>query len=103
MKIEAENIIIAKDKVVNYLLVYKQQNDKSEFLLKLGFSIKNYSELIDEILFIATHNDAILSRESVYGNLYKIEGHLRKKAIVTIWLEKIESGKYLFITLYPNL
>ena len=103
MKIQSQQIVIAKEKVIDYLLVHKQQNDKSAFLERLGFSINNYAELIDEIIFIATHNEATLSRESIYGNLYKVEGLLRSKVVITIWLEKTETEQFLFITLYPNL
>lgn len=34
MKIQPKQIVIAKEKVLNYLLVHKQQNDKSAFLKK---------------------------------------------------------------------
>ena len=81
----------------------KTLNDKSAFLEKLGFTSNNYNELIEEIIFIATHNEATLSKNSIYGSLYKVEGQLKNKAVITIWLEKMETDQFIFITLYPNL
>ncbi len=103
MRIKPQQIVIAKEKVLNYLLVHKQQNDKSAFLEKIGFTINNYNELIEEIIYIATHNEATLSKNSNYGSLYKVEGLLKSKAVITIWLEKMETDQFIFITLYPNL
>lgn len=49
MIIKPEDTIIQEEKVLNYLLVSKEKNDKSAFLLKLGFNRHNYTELIEEI------------------------------------------------------
>lgn len=101
MIIKPEDVIIPEEKVLNYLLVSKEKNDKSAFLLKLGFNRHNYTELIEEIINIASRNEAILSRTSEFGNLYRIEGRLRNNVVVTIWMEEIEHNKFRFVTLYP--
>lgn len=77
MKLKPEQIEIPEEKILHYLLVRKEKNDKSFFLEKLGFSIDNYKELIEEIKNIAVANDAILSRNTDFGDLYKIEGRLK--------------------------
>ena len=98
--IKPEQIIIPEEKILNYLLINKEKNDKSAFLSRLGFSRKNFHELIEEIRKIATTNEAVLSRASEW-NLYKIEGKLKVSVVVTIWIEQIEENKYRFVTLYP--
>lgn len=102
MKLKVEQLIIQEDKILNYLLVWKEKNDKSKYLEQLGFNSDNYKELIEEIKTIATSNDMFLSRENEFGNLYQIEGLLKESLIVTIWIEQLDNNQYRFITLYPS-
>lgn len=37
-------IIIEEQKILNYLLVPKEKNDKSKFLNNLGFTVQNFLE-----------------------------------------------------------
>ena len=101
MILKPEQIIIPQEKILNYLLVTKEKNDKSGFLSGLGFSRSNFNELIEEILKIATTNEAVLSRKSEFGDLYRIEGKLKSRFVITIWIEQIEENKFRFVTLYP--
>lgn len=71
------------------------------FLQSLGFDITNYKQLIEEIKNIAVANDAEFSRSSDFGDLYKIQGTLKERFVVTIWLEQIGINKFRFVTLYP--
>ncbi len=102
MKIKVEQLIIQEEKILNYLLVWKEKNDKSKYLEQLGFNRDNFKELIEEIKIIATSNDMVLSRENEFGNLYQIEGLLKESLIVTIWIEQLDNNQYRFITLYPS-
>ena len=101
MILKPEQLIISEEKILDYLLVQKEKNDKSGFLSGLGFSRANYPELVEEIRKIATTNEAVLSRTNEFGNLYKIEGKLKNSLVVTIWIEQIENNKFRFVTLYP--
>ena len=101
MILKPEQIIIPDEKILNYLLLSKEKNVKSGFLSRLGFNKNNYTELIEEIRKIATTNEAVLSRTSEFGNLYRIEGKLKSSFVVTIWIEQIEKNKFRFVTLYP--
>jgi len=49
MILKPEQIIIPDEKILNYLLLSKEKNDKSGFLSRLGFNKNNYTELIEEI------------------------------------------------------
>ena len=101
MILKPEQITIPEEKILNYLLLSKEKNDKSGFLSRLGLNKNNYTELIEEIRKISTTNEPVLSRTSEFGNLYRIEGKLKSSFIVTIWIEQIEKNKFRFVTLYP--
>ncbi len=101
MKLKASEIIVAEEKITEYLLVRKIKNDKSYFLRKLGYTLENYQDLIADILQIAKTYDAVLSRSNEFGNLYSIQGHLRNTLVITIWMEQISNNTYRFVTLYP--
>ncbi len=102
MGLHRSQILIAPEKITAYLLVEKRKNDKSKFLLSLGYSIQNWEELANDICVIAENNEPRLERESEFGDLYSIKGFLKIKAIITIWLQQTESGAYRFVTLYPD-
>ena len=102
MLFEPDQLVIPKEKILRYLLIKKDKNDKSGFLAALGFTAENYTELIDEIKVVASSNEAILTRSSPFGNLYKVEGMLKESLGVTIWIEQVEYNKFRFVTLYPG-
>jgi hypothetical protein len=49
VRITRENIEIPTEKITGYLLVSKEKNDKSAFLANLGYTLNNWSELINDI------------------------------------------------------
>ncbi len=102
MKIKPEQLDIPEEKITEYLLAKKEKNDKSKFLLSLGYSKENWQDLLDDIKNIAISNELILERKSEFGNLYSIKGALKRKFIITIWLKQMDKDIYRFITLYPD-
>ncbi len=59
MRFKASQVIVPEEKVIDYLLVRKDKNDKSYFLRKPGYKLENYQDLIADILQIAaTYNAA---------------------------------------------
>jgi len=101
MLIPVDKIEIPEEKLRDYLLVQKEKNDKSAFLFKLGYTKENWSELQNDIKFIATHNEAILQQQTPFGDMYEVTGNLKNFGVITIWLLAIDSEKYKFITLFP--
>ena len=101
MHIPEERIEIAEDKLTDYLLIQKEKNDKSGFLLKLGYTKENWKELQNDIKYIATHNEAVLQQQTPFGDMYEVKGRLKNFGIVTIWLLAVDAEKYKFITLFP--
>lgn len=77
MILKPEQLIIPDEKILDYLLLPKEKNDKSGFLSGLGFNRANYPELVEEIRKIATTNEAILSRTNEFGNLTKLKENLK--------------------------
>ncbi len=102
MRLTEDQIIVPAEKITEYLLVRKDKNDKSKFLMSLGYTKNNWQELVNDIKKIALNNELILERSSEFGDLYSIKGQLKTKAIITIWLEKVSHVSYRFITLYPD-
>lgn len=101
MKIKPEQLDISVEKITGYLLAKKEKNDKSKFLLSLGYSKKNWHELLNAIKNIALNNDLTLEKISEFGNLYSVKGELKNRMVVTIWLQQVDKDVYKFITLYP--
>ncbi|MCG3167608.1 MAG: hypothetical protein POELPBGB_03402 [Bacteroidia bacterium] len=102
MLIPPERLEISAEKVKDYLLVQKEKNDKSGFLLKLGYTKENFNELMNDIKHIASHNEAVLQQQTPFGKMYEVKGNLKNFGIVTIWLLGIDNDKFRFITLFPS-
>lgn len=102
-----ENAIIPDTKLTKYLLIFKQKNDKSKYLLQGGFTLENWIELKTAIETLIKENDAQKDISDQYGTYYQVRGDLKginKKnlAFVTILLQKKIDNQYYFITLKPD-
>ena len=96
-------IVIEKQKISDYLLVWKQKNDKSKFLNDLGYSLQNWEELKDDIEKIVLENQRIFQNAAPFGgNLYQVNGNLRNFGVITIWLLAENNDTFRFVTLYPD-
>lgn len=42
MRLKASEVIVPEEKIIDYLLVRKNKNDKSYFLRSLGYTLENY-------------------------------------------------------------
>jgi hypothetical protein len=102
MHLSKEQLIIPEEKLKQYLLVYKERNDKSGFLKSLGFELENWQDLAIEIAELAVSNEVRFEKHSEFGNLYSVLGKLRDLEVVTIWFHLEPSNKYRFVTLFPN-
>ena len=65
MGLNKKQIIIAPEKIIGYLLVEKQKNDKSKFLLALGYSSQHWEELANDIAATAENNKPVLEEVSL--------------------------------------
>ncbi|MDM7987258.1 MAG: hypothetical protein QUS13_07995 [Smithella sp.] len=68
---------IPEDKLIKYLLVKREFDDKSKFLLSAGFALENYDVLIQELRKLISRRDAVKEREGPYGVFYSASGTLK--------------------------
>jgi hypothetical protein len=101
-----ENVIIPSDKLTKYLLIFKQKNDKSKYLLQGGFTLDNWQKLKQAIEKLIKENEAIEDITDQYGTYYQVIGQLQglnnqNLLVVTIWLKRKIDNNFHFITLKP--
>jgi hypothetical protein len=105
MKLSTD-VIIPDEKINQYLLLYREQDDKSKFLAQGGFTQDNSEQLKQAILELIQTEEAIEDSSNQYGIFYRVEGNLkginRNLAVITIWLERAIDKKIQFITLKPK-
>ena len=106
MKISAEEAIIPREKLTNYLLVPQVRNDKSKFLAQAGFTQDNPDVLEAAIRHILAENEAVQDREDEYGTFYRVSGSLvgpdKALTVITVWMYGTKEQNYRFITLKPD-
>jgi hypothetical protein len=105
MKLQG-NLLIPEAKLTHYLLVFRDQDDKSKFLAQAGFTRDNPEQLNQALIQLVQTYDAIEDRWNKYGTFYRVEGNLIGitgiLAIVTIWLKRTQDETIQFITLKPK-
>ena len=100
--------IIATAKLTKYLLVWRDADDKSQFLAQAGYGQENWQQLESALRNQILPLDAVPSDEpNRFGDVYEIRGILVglngvELAIVTIWMIEYATQQTKFITLYPD-
>jgi len=105
MKLPADTII-ARDKVIRYLLVRQSRSDKAAFLERGGYSLANPEALITGLAAIRNGSEAQMVDNNEFGRYYEVVGVLRGPTgidlrVKTIWMTEHLSGATKFITLIP--
>jgi hypothetical protein len=105
MKIPPE-AMIPEDKLTRYLLVPREQDDKSKFLAQAGFFLSNWPDLLAVIRLLAETGEAVEDGSNPFGDFYRIEGMVtgpnrQELAVVIIWLRWHVDGSFHFVTLKP--
>ena len=73
IKISADGII-PDSKITRYLLVIREQDDKSKFLAQAGFTQDNPEQLISALRQLADAVEAVEDTTNEYGIFYRVEG-----------------------------
>jgi hypothetical protein len=99
--------IVARSKVVKYLLEWRPENDKSRFLSQAGYAASQPDRLEEDIRRQLLPLEAELEETTEYGEKYRICGSLtgpngRILEVVSIWMIERATGITKFITLYPR-
>lgn len=102
-----DNVIIPDEKITQYLLIFKEQDDKSKFLAKGGFNQNNPKQLKLAIYQLIRNSEAIEDLTNEYGTFYRVPGELlgvsgKNLSVITIWLKRKIDNQFQFITLKPN-
>lgn len=97
--------VIDETKFTNYLLVPRPWDDKSGYLQRIGFDLKNWADLLNAVRQLADAVDAVEDRTNEYGTFYRVEGVLEGPAgnlpVVCIWMKQAIDGRFRFVTLKP--
>lgn len=100
------NALVAREKIVDYLLVRQASNDKSLFLAKAGFTAKNPNDLLRMLRSLRNDAPAMFMMENEWGQYYRVSAIVcgpsgQAIGIDTIWMRERLSGQTKFITLIP--
>lgn len=99
--------IITEEKISEYLLKWRADNDKSQFLRRAGYTQANWRNLLLDIRNQILPLEAEILQNTAYGLLWKIRGALKGPngvtlRVVTIWMDEKYTGMTKFITLFPD-
>ncbi len=99
--------IIAREKLSEYLLLPRPEDDKAAFLALAGYSLDNADRLLADIREQLIPLDAELIENTEYGAKFSLAGALtgpngRTLRVATIWMTEEATGQTKFITLYPD-
>ena len=99
--------VIPMEKLTGYLLVPREWDDKSKFLVQAGFTRENPHLLLTAIRELAASVEAEEDRINEHGEFLRAEGELRGPngqglSVVTIWLRWSLDGQIRFVTLKPR-
>jgi hypothetical protein len=91
------NSIISVEKICNYLLKPRIEDDKSKFLNSLGYNLSNWNTLITDIREQILINEAEYHKSNKFGDFYSVIGQLKGRNrkvvnIITIWIKLFETN-----------
>ena len=99
--------IISREKLTEYLLRWRPEDDKSAFLAQAGYTLENAGRLMADIREQLMPLEAELVETTDYGPKFALAGVLsgpngRALRVVSIWMTEAATGQTKFITLYPD-
>lgn len=97
---------IAQRKLRHYLLLFRDKDDKSNYLALAGYTLENWLVLEQDLMRLAELDNAIFEGEDAYGPSFSLIGELqgpngRLLRVKTIWKRDVDEEITKFITLYP--
>ena len=105
----AENAIIAEDKLAGYLLntAHRRGSGKAKLLLSLGYEAECWQQLADDLRREHLTADVIEQRDTIWGRRYEIVAPLTGPfgdtvLFRTIWQIDLGTQHPRLITMYPE-
>jgi len=103
----SSRVIIAPEKLKDYLLSPRKRNDKSKWLAKAGYQVENWQILEKDLRTQILSLDAVLTEKTKFGKIYEINGMLtgpngKTLSVRSIWMNEHESKLIKFITMFPD-
>jgi hypothetical protein len=105
----AENAIIAEDKLARYLLDpgHRRGGSKARLLYSLGYDALHWQQLTDDLRRQHLTEEVIEQRETTWGQRYEIVGPLTGPSGDTlmfrsIWQIDLGANRPRLITMYPE-
>lgn len=101
------DIVIPQDKLLRYLLLPREESDKSKFLASADYTLSNWEALERDLRKLAQDHEISGVESSPYGMKYEVRGTLtgpngRELHVVTIWIKLEATGETRFVTLFPD-
>ena len=101
-----QNVVIPEDKLLRYLLLPRETDDKSQFLASAGYSLANWERLRTDLHELVQRRPISAEESSPYGIKREVRGSIkgpngRTLDIVTIWITLDATGETRFVTLFP--
>jgi hypothetical protein len=102
-----EEIIIAQERLSRYLLLPREENDKSKFLATAGYTVANWEVLERDLRELAKSQEISELEISPYDIKYVIRGTLNgpngeRLRVVTVWMALETIGETRFVTVFPD-
>ena len=99
--------IIATEKLTDYLLIWRSEDNKSQWLASAGYTVARWQQLESDLRTQILPLDARPARSTRFGQMYEIRGTLtgldgEVLSIRSFWMYEYETGITKFITLYPD-
>lgn len=99
--------MVPDDKLLRYLLLPREENDKSAFLALAGYTLATWEVLRRDLHDLARSHEVNDTLTSPYGIKHEIRGALtgpngQTLRIVTVWITLQARGETRFVTLFPD-
>jgi hypothetical protein len=105
----AENAVVARDKLANYLLDpdHRRGGSKAKLLISLGYSADRWQQLADDIRRDHLSADVVEQYQSLWGPRFDIVAPLTGRTGDTvmfhsIWQIDLGTDRPRLITMYPE-
>jgi hypothetical protein len=102
-----DDVVIAEEKLTQYLLVWRARNDKSGYLAQAGYELSNWKTLEADLRQLAASEDATFEETNPFGEILSARGELDGPngvilKVKTIWIRLADSEETRFVTLIPD-